>query len=279
MHTAAVLIFDKQTLSLRREWRCCTPATTAPTAAAAAAATPTAISSSSSENTARFALTRCAHAAALLGARYAAHYLASYYLLVKMLRPSAADFSPDSQGLLPLTARDLGLRAYVAGAWLVDTSVLLAEVHDIFSAVFVWALAWDAAAEWMGPPPLFGRIREARSVRWFWGVFWYRLHVAVFDAYMPAVLRRRVASPRDSSTRRSTMVVGAALLRTLWMFAMSAVLHMAASWVVVGTLNAKGELFFFLGNYVVCVVETVNLVGSPGWSNASSNRRGTMSNS
>lgn len=50
-------------------------------------------------------------------------------------------------------------------------------------------------------------------MRRFWGVIWHRLHVAVFDAYMPAVLWRRVAPPRESRTR-STMVV-CALLRAL----------------------------------------------------------------
>ncbi|KAM7182551.1 hypothetical protein V8F33_014227, partial [Rhypophila sp. PSN 637] len=228
-----------------------------------------------SRSTARwFALTRCTRAAALLGTRHAAHYLASYYLLVKILRPIPSDFGPDSRGVLPLSARDLGLREYVSGAWLMDTYVLLGAAHDIFGAVFVWALAWDTVEEWTISPPLFGHVGEARSERRFWGAFWHRLHLAVFEAYMPAALPRKNDRVRSSNTM--VVVVGAPLLRGLCMFAMSAVLHMAADWVVVGTLNAKADLFFFLGNYAVCVAETV--VGA-WWRGRDARRPGCPSSS
>lgn len=45
--------------------------------------------------------------------------------------------------------------------------------------------AMGFASQW---PALFGSIAEAYSLRRFWGVFWHRLHVAVFEAYMPSFL-------------------------------------------------------------------------------------------
>jgi hypothetical protein len=139
----------------------------------------------------RFALLRCGHAAALLVVRHLLTVFTTNAL--RGLQLSRRDFGPDKQGILPpLTERDLCLRALMSSRWIWDTCLLLTVTHDLLAAVFVSVLQWDRPHEW---PPLFGSITEAYSLRRFWGVFWHRLHVAVFDAYLRILLRVQVRSP------------------------------------------------------------------------------------
>ncbi|KAK3304336.1 membrane bound O-acyl transferase family-domain-containing protein [Chaetomium strumarium] len=158
------------------------------------------------------------------------------------LHLSRRDFGPDKQGLLPpLTERDLYLRALVSSQWIWDTCLLLTSAHDLLAAVFVSVLQWDRPPEW---PPLFGSITEAYSLRRFWGVFWHRLHVAVFDAYLSMVFR-----VKSDITFRA--------LRALWMFMLSALFHAISNWVLTRRFHAVPESRFFLSNYVVCLAETI----------------------
>ncbi|AEO63645.1 uncharacterized protein THITE_26742, partial [Thermothielavioides terrestris NRRL 8126] len=162
------------------------------------------------------------------------------------LHLSIGDFGPDKRGFLPpLSKRDLTLRALISSKWIWDTYLLLSAAHDLLAVLFVSVLQWDRSDEW---PALFGNITEAYSLRRFWGVFWHRLHVRVFDAYMPSIALQAKMVRRAIVSRA---------LRALWMFTLSAICHAVSNWVLTKRSNATHELRFFLSNYVVCLAETV----------------------
>ncbi|KAH7626157.1 hypothetical protein B0T09DRAFT_231086, partial [Sordaria sp. MPI-SDFR-AT-0083] len=155
------------------------------------------------------------------------------------------DFGPYKQGLLPpLTKRDLTLRFLMSYQRIWDTYSLLTAAHNLLAAVFVSVLQWDRPDEW---PALFGNISDAYSLRRFWGLFWHRLHVTVFEAYLSMVLR--VKWLRHGIISRE--------FRALWIFILSAICHTGSNWVLTHRSNVVQEFRFFLSNYVVCWAETV----------------------
>ncbi|KAK4237974.1 hypothetical protein C8A03DRAFT_44210 [Achaetomium macrosporum] len=182
-----------------------------------------------------FALHRCGYALLLLAIR---HPTAAFTTnILHGLHLTRRDFGPDKQGFLPpLTKRDLSLRVVISTQWIWDTHLLLSAAHALLAVLFVSVFQWDRPDEW---PPLFSNITKACSLRRFWGVFWHRLHIGSFDAYLPmcAIISRA--------------------LRALWMFTLSAILHAVSNWILTRRANIAQELRFFLSNYVVCLVETV----------------------
>lgn len=203
-----------------------------------------------------FTILKCAHIVAL----YLGNHLVTS-IISKTLRPltiTLQDFAPAKQGLMPpLTHRDLSLRAVMSVHWIWSTYAVLTGSHAILSLLFVTLLRWDQPAQW---PALFGSIAEAYSLRRFWGVFWHRLHVAVYEAYMPSFLLRCHndhhqdwhAEQRYSGYRKIRK--GG---RALWMFLSSAFSHAAVHWLVTGNGNTAQQVKFFLSNYALCLVETV----------------------
>ncbi|KAK3402304.1 hypothetical protein B0T20DRAFT_331755, partial [Sordaria brevicollis] len=168
------------------------------------------------------------------------------------LHLSRWDFGPDKQGLLPLlTKRDLALRFLMSYQWVWDTYILLTAAHNLLAALFVSVLQWDRPDEW---PALFGSITEAYSLRRFWGRFWHRLHVTVFEAYLMAMIFRVKVRIYTNPFQHGT-VSGES--RALWMFIMSAICHTASNWVLTHRSNVVPEFRFFLSNYVVCWAETI----------------------
>ncbi|KAI0376501.1 hypothetical protein F5Y04DRAFT_285808 [Hypomontagnella monticulosa] len=162
------------------------------------------------------------------------------------------DFGPAKQTLYPpLNYHDLYIRAIMSVQWIWKNYAFLRLTHELFSILFVSLLGWDLPSEW---PPIFGNIAEAYSLRRFWGVFWHRLHVAAYEAYMPSFLRGTGSEQRQESGRRRNMRNSA---RALWIFLFSAGCHTLLDFVVIGMYTGRQEFGFFLLNYVGCLVETV----------------------
>lgn len=145
-----------------------------------------------------------------------------------------------------MTQADLCLRGIMSVQWIWCTYAILTGAHDLLALLFVSLLGWDQPEEWSA---LYGPLTEAYSLRRFWGVFWHRLHVAPFEAYMPLFLahgRRSVYRPPLHKAARA-----------LWMFLVSATCHATINWIVLGKSNAGEEFRFFLCNYAVCTVESI----------------------
>jgi hypothetical protein len=216
-----------------------------------------------------FALFRCGRAAIFLTIHRLGTTVIVRFLL--LLRAVPSDFFPDKQGLLPTTTpRELCLRALFSYQWIWSNYLHLSGAHDLLAVFFVTILRFDHPSEW---PPIFGNLADARSLRLFWGKFWHRLHVPLYDAYLSTAMtlisgqapfRKGVASGTQGNT-------GAALspqihhgqyvlprkVRALAIFCMSATLHAASNSILTDTSNLAAEFRFFLSNYVLCLAETL----------------------
>lgn len=152
------------------------------------------------------------------------------------------DFRPAMQGLLPaigtITVKGMILRALFSVYWIWNTYFNLQVGYDVVAMIFICVLQLNQPDEW---PALFGNIAEAYSLRRFWGIFWHRLHVVPYLAFMP---------PIPAPYKRYGRV-----LKPLWIFALSAVCHAAANWSTTRTNSLRQEFVFFLRHWLVCSVE------------------------
>lgn len=216
----------------------------------------------------KFALSRCGCALFLLAAFLLGNALIAKTMSVLHVIPS--DFGLNKQALLPPTGlRGICLRSAMSVSWIWNSYSLLTSSHDLLAVLFVSVIRWDRPDEW---PPLFGSITDATSQRRFWGVFWHRLHVSLFDRCMShaAVTVHRLwlgstsshstTSPQQLPSHRQHSHNHHALqkaARALGMFCMSAACHAASNWVVMGRTSVVGEFRFFISNWFICLLETV----------------------
>lgn len=165
-------------------------------------------------------------------------------------------------------------RFVVCLSWVWPTYAHLTAAHDLLALLHVAVLRLDSPSEW---PPLFGYLAEGYSLRRFWGVSWHKLHVPMFEAWMPSwhdstYLSRfcccRLCCPLDAQDQGQTNSPGEGpssrnltrkSFRSLWMFFMSAMcfslVDLAAfGW---GGKHLSQNLFFFLANWALCTTETV----------------------
>ncbi|ORY69041.1 membrane bound O-acyl transferase family-domain-containing protein, partial [Pseudomassariella vexata] len=152
--------------------------------------------------------------------------------------------------VVPLGTHALCLRAMMSIIWIWNTNALLKISHNLSAIFFVFVLQWDQPAEW---PALFGSLAEAYSLRRFWGVFWHRLHVKPFEAYMPPFLRRYLEQEQGEGQWR----ILNSSLKALWIFLLSAGCHSLTDWVLIRKNTSRENFRFFLTNYVLCLAETV----------------------
>ncbi|KAK4196853.1 hypothetical protein QBC40DRAFT_182495, partial [Triangularia verruculosa] len=118
--------------------------------------------------------------------------------------------------------------------------------RSIMSVSWIWSsysfltgcsyavICWDRLNEWL---PLFGSIANVTSLRRFWGVFWHRLHVSLFDRCMShaAVTVHRLWPSSTSGQSFNNQPTAHAILAAppcssengprTWMFYMSAACH------------------------------------------------------
>ncbi|KAI1099570.1 hypothetical protein F4804DRAFT_349277 [Jackrogersella minutella] len=170
-------------------------------------------------------------------------------IFIRWLKYTISDFAPAKQSLLPsLNRHELFIRTIVSFHWIWTTYANITLAHGLLSILFVVILKWDLESEW---PCLFGSLSEAYTLRRFWGVFWHRLHVAPFEAYMPSYLSRKEEEEHwwRHWARNS--------LRSLWIFFFSAGCHTIVQLVVMQRNTMVQEFRFFLSNYAACSIETV----------------------
>ncbi|KAE9365915.1 hypothetical protein N431DRAFT_487799 [Stipitochalara longipes BDJ] len=164
------------------------------------------------------------------------------------------DFAPTKQSLLPsLNHQDLCLRAIMSAQWIWSSYSTLTSAHDFLAILFVSVLRWDVPTQW---PTLFGSIVEAYSLRRFWGVFWHRLHVKPFEAYLPSFFFYGEEQNIERLGQEHGCVIPRKMIRALWIFLLSAICHAVVNWVTMRRSNIRQETQFFLSNYIICVGET-----------------------
>lgn len=194
-----------------------------------------------------FAIRKSIHAVALWLLNYVITEVALIRLL-QFLEFTLDDVAPDKQSFLPsMDTSDLMFRAILSTQWIWSTYCLMTAAHDLCAVLFVSILGWNSASDW---PPLYGSFSSAFSLRRFWGSFYQKLHVAPFEAFMPSSLGRlKGDSPQ--------VVMSKNMLRSFWVFALSALCHARINWALYRQNTIIAEIRFWTINWAVCLLETV----------------------
>ncbi|KAK8021974.1 hypothetical protein PG993_012741 [Apiospora rasikravindrae] len=166
--------------------------------------------------------------------------MVSYLVLeaITAIVPAAADCIQVPNTLLGnATARVAG----VAGFWLV-VSLYLSLIYNILATSQV-LLFMSEPVDW---PPLYGAVREAWSIRRFWGILWHQTLRKTFGSYARRLLKYSGVSPDGFVGRYATKVVE---------FAMSGTLHWMADCILRVPWAESGAMPFFLSHALGVLLE------------------------
>jgi hypothetical protein len=168
---------------------------------------------------------------------------------------TAFDFAHEKEGFLrripflwssstavPITQRELLVRAGTAINYVLPTYLWGTSYHDFWAIVFIGA-GLDEDWEW---PSLFRTMADAYSMRRFWGVFWHRLIYRAFSAHAVALSGSLGLPKRGMVTR---------IANNLLVFAFSAVWHGAVSWKQGNECAWNRSLVFWLLQPLAFVIE------------------------
>lgn len=192
--------------------------------------------------------------------------LAIYWILTSYVQPiflpgpfeslEAADFDQTRQTYLrriildhrSITARETLLRAVMAFFWAWGSYILIDVSHTTLSIIFVLIFRTDRPDEW---PPIFGDIREAHSLRGFWGQFWHRLVVLPYGNYGKLVAERCFGFRPGSLLYKSVVAFA--------IFLFSGVMHAIVAWELGDSCGWHLDIWWFLLNFAASAAETALL--------------------
>ncbi|KAI6781954.1 uncharacterized protein J7T54_005165 [Emericellopsis cladophorae] len=169
-----------------------------------------------------------------------------------------SDFTVDKRfpRLFDLTVLDIAKRAYLVFDWFWFCYNSLCIFHHVLSILHVCIFRLDEPEEW---PPLFGSLRNADSLRRFWGTFWHNLLSPTYIALATYMAREVLLLPQGARVTKIFVVAcvytAAAILHGLiawldgdlspWNFAAYYVVQFlgtAAEAAVMGRRNPHGPL-------------------------------------
>lgn len=105
------------------------------------------------------------------------------YLFNNFVELEGTDFLPTKftyfRRLPTVTLRETLIRTWLVCYWTAYSVALYTGFHDVLALFFV-GTCLDSPTEW---PPLFGSIKDATSIRGFWGKFWHRLVYRSYTSY------------------------------------------------------------------------------------------------
>lgn len=145
----------------------------------------------------------------------------------------------------PITLREVYMRAVFAVLWAAPTYVMIDAAHAALSLLFVVVLRADRPEEW---PPVYGDIREAYTLRGFWGKFWHRLVVPSYSNIGKLVCRCLGVYPRSLLYKlivACTIFVlsGGAHAATAWQLGDNECWHLDIWWFFLNFVASTGESF------------------------------------
>jgi hypothetical protein len=142
-----------------------------------------------------------------------------------------------------ITIRETIVRVWLVCYWVFYSVGLYTGFHNIFAIVFV-ASGLDKPEDW---PPLFGNIRDATSVRNFWGKYWHRLVYRSYTSYGIWITKNVLRLPRDS-------LVGKMFIN-FFVFAISGCAHAIAVRQLGFSCGFWEELMFYCSSFVAVMLE------------------------
>jgi hypothetical protein len=159
------------------------------------------------------------------------------------------DFLPTKESFFrrlgEVTLRETVIRGWLVTFFLFYSVCMFNMVHDILAIIFVGTKV-DGPEDW---PPLFGDIREATSIRNFWGKFSHKLVYRSFTSYGIWISKNILRLPRSSFIGK--------LFITFFVFTMSGAVHALALWQLGYSCGAWEELRFYVFNFFGVLVETI----------------------
>ena len=176
-------------------------------------------------------------------------YSAVYYDVAPRhgIQLGITDFLPTKESyfrrLGDVTLRETAIRAWLVMVFLFSSICVYVSIHDVLAFVFV-ATGFDNPTDW---PPLFGDIREATSIRNFWGKFWHRLVYRSYTSYGIWISKNILCLPKSS-------LIGKIFIN-FFVYTLSGCVHMLAIRQLGYTCGSWGEVTFYLYTFLGVMVE------------------------
>jgi hypothetical protein len=157
------------------------------------------------------------------------------------------DFLPSKESyfrrLTTVTLRETLIRTWIVLYWTFYSVGLYTGIHDVLAFIFV-GTGFDKPEDW---PPLFGSIRDATSVRYFWGKYWHRLVYRSYTSYGKWVSQNILRLPRNS-------LIGKMFIN-FYVFAMSGAAHAIAVRQLGFTCGFWEEIAFYCNGFLAILLE------------------------
>lgn len=142
-----------------------------------------------------------------------------------------------------VTLRETVIRVWIVTFFLFYSLCLYNTIHDALAIIFV-GTKFDNPEDW---PSLFGDIRDATSIRNFWGKFWHRLVYRSYTSYGIWISKNILRLPKSS-------LIGKIFIN-FFVFAMSGCVHALAILQLGYTCGAWEEIRFYIFNFFGVLVE------------------------
>ena len=155
----------------------------------------------------------------------------AYETIVRRLASSS--FGP------PVTAREIEMRSVWAVLWASGAALLIDAAHVVLSILCVAVFKIDQPADW---PPMFGSIREAYSIRRFWGRFWHKIIVQPYTQFGKLFSRKGLCLKPGSSGDKVCVV--------FTIFLLSGVAHAAVGYQLGDRCGWMQDILWFCGNAI-----------------------------
>jgi len=163
------------------------------------------------------------------------------------VRLEMMDFLPTKgtyfRRLNTVTVRDTLVRTWLVAYWVFYSIGLYTGLHNVLALIFVGS-GIDKPEDW---PPLFGNMRDATSVRNFWGKFWHRLVYRSYTSYAVWIVKNVLRLPRNS--------IWGKMFINFYVFAMSGFAHAFAVRQLGFSCGFWEEVQFYCSSFVFILAE------------------------
>lgn len=162
---------------------------------------------------------------------------------------SPRDFAPEMELFtwrrgLHMPVSQLVVRATISIQWIWTAYVLMEVGHTTLGAFFV-SIGYDEPEEWT---QLYGSLRNATSVRGFWGKFWHRITVPTYAFYSQIICRQGLGIDAGSGIEKTIV--------PMLIFTISGLMHSLVGWSL-GDAALSRDLLFFFVNFLAAALETI----------------------
>ena len=165
-------------------------------------------------------------------------------------RITISDFSPEKEVYIrrifsgTITKRETAIRVWLVIHYFSCNWVIVTSLHYCFAIVSVSIFCLDEPHDW---PPLFGSIKDAYTLRGFWGLFWHQLTRRSYTSYARLITTNVFGLRQRSILRRLSI--------NFLVFVFSGLTNVYVSWLLGFRCGLVEEMLWFCGNFFALVLE------------------------